>query len=186
MTPARPAQTESLPRFVCVSSGGLPSPDKIESILSYLILSDKIRLSYLMYPSPVLPLGPLVIASCLCSEKTTDSRTDLPRPIRNSSYGPRQSRSPLVGRKCRPPLATRLPSSPFIKTSHFKRLPIPLSNSSTEQGFPRLNLFDLFAARAVLSHLHGANTRIIIGGHRHLASRGGRQSKNTRPPPLEV
>jgi hypothetical protein len=57
---------------------------------------------------------------CLLSQlwKTTDSRTDLPRPIRNSTYGTRQSRSPLVGRMCRPPLATRLPSS-LLKTSIF-------------------------------------------------------------------
>jgi hypothetical protein len=33
---------------------------------------------------------------------------------------PRQSRSPLVGRKCRPPLATRLPSSPFKATIFFQ------------------------------------------------------------------
>ena len=40
--------------------------------------------------------------------------------FRNTPYGTRQSRSPLVGRKCRPPLATRLPSS-LLKTSIFSR-----------------------------------------------------------------
>jgi hypothetical protein len=50
------------------------------------------------------------LVSCSGKQRTV-SRTDPPRPIRSSTYGTRQSRSPLVGRKCRPPLAARVPSS---------------------------------------------------------------------------
>ena len=60
--------------------------------------------------------------SKLCSSQSSSRvqrQTSLGQ-FRNTPYGTRQSRSPLVGRKCRPPLATRLPSS-LLKTSIFSR-----------------------------------------------------------------
>ena len=66
-------------------------------------------------PRGPLPLG-LRRLTCFGNQRTR-AQTSLGQ-FRNSPYGTRQSRSPLVGRKSRPPLATRLPSS-LLKTSHF-------------------------------------------------------------------
>ena len=65
------------------------------------------------------PRGPLPLGLRRRFWKTTDSSSDVPRPISQLYLRhPAKPLSPLVGRKCRPPLATRLPSSPF-KTSIF-------------------------------------------------------------------
>jgi hypothetical protein len=67
--------------------------------------------------------------------KTTDSSSDVPRPISQLYLRhPRQSRSPLAGRKCRPPLATRLPSS-LLKTSTFSRRNRELGTISVYIGY---------------------------------------------------
>jgi hypothetical protein len=51
-----------------------------------------------------------------------NNRLELRRPRSIPQFylrHPRQSRSPLAGRKCRPPLATRLPSSFYLKHPRF-------------------------------------------------------------------
>ena len=105
-------------------------------------------------------------------KQRTRAQTSLGQ-FRNSPYGTRQSRSPLVGRKCRPPLATRLPSS-LLKTSIFS-----CSGPSFDRHISlRMTLFPLSTHHTLSLEVstHGLNPRRAVVVVQHQGSLQGNAS----------